>query len=105
MLKTTNSEALSTQVTENKKNQKVLSSTAKARVCGVGRSFKNLSTTTKSAKSKKPKLTKSKKSNSVKTNSSEMDFLISGTKKAFIYLQKAFIKALIFRHFDLEHHI
>ena len=33
------------------------------------------------------------------------DFLISGAKETFIYLQKLFTKGLILQHFDLEHHI
>ncbi len=66
---------------------------------------KILSTTTKSARSKKLKLTKIKKSDFAKANSSETDFLIPEAKKAFIHLRKAFIKAPILRHFDLEYHI
>ncbi len=70
----------------------------------VGGSFENLSTVVKSAESKKPKLTKSKKSDLAKANS-RTDFLTPEAKKAFIYLRKAFIKAPILRHFDLERHI
>ena len=33
------------------------------------------------------------------------NFLTSEAKKAFTYLQKAFIKALIFKDLDLESHI
>ena len=33
------------------------------------------------------------------------NFLIPNAKKAFNYLQLAFIKGLIFRHFDLKNHI
>ena len=40
----------------------------------------------------------------VKKNS-EIDFLNSRAKKAFIYLQKAFTEAPILRHFDLKRHI
>ncbi len=40
-----------------------------------------------------------------KTNSSRTDFLTLEVKKAFTYLQKAYIKALILRYFDLEYHI
>ncbi len=59
---------------------------------GVGKSIKNLSSATKSAKSKKPKLTKPKKSDLIKvkvfakTNFFRMDFLTLKSKKAFIYL-------------------
>ncbi len=34
-----------------------------------------------------------------------MDFLTPEAKKAFIHLQKAFIKTPIFRYFDPEYHI
>ncbi len=44
-----------------------------------------------------PKLTK--------FNSFKTDFLIFRAKKAFIYVQKAFTKGLIFRHFDSECYI
>ncbi len=70
----------------------------------MGKSFENLSTTVKSAESKKPKLTKSKKSDLPKANSGT-DFLTPEAKKAFIYLQKTFTKAPILRHFDPECHI
>ena len=40
-----------------------------------------------------------------KANSTEADFLTSRVKEIFIYLQKAFTKALILRHFDLEFYI
>ncbi len=71
---------------------------------GVGRTFENLSTAIKSAKSKKPQLTKSKKSDLAKTNSGT-DFLTSEAKKTFIHPQKAFKEAPILRHFDPEGHI
>lgn len=54
-------------------------------------------------KLKKSDLVKAQKS--AKRNSSETDFLIFKTKKAFIYLKKAFIKVLIIYHFDPERHI
>ena len=85
-LQTTDNKGLNTQTTENKKNLEVQSSTTGAGRSRVGRSFENLSTTTKSAKSKKPKLTKSKKLDLVKANSSGMDFHTFGAKKVFIYL-------------------
>ena len=50
-------------------------------------------------------MTKPKKSNLIKTNFSKTDFLISGAKKTFIYLQKAFIEILIIRHFDPKRYI
>ena len=34
-----------------------------------------------------------------------MDFLTTGAKKAFIYLQKAFTKAPILRHYNPKRHI
>ncbi len=111
MFQTTDNEALSTQTTENKKNQDVSSGTAGANSSGVGESIENLSTAAKSTKSKKPKLTKPKKSNVVKVqnfakaNSFEIDFLTPGAKEAFIHLRKAFTKALILRHFDPEYYI
>ena len=73
---------------------------------GVSESIKNLSTVVNLAKSKKSKLTKPKNSDisNLKANS-RTDFLISGAKKAFIYLQKTFIEVLIFIYFDPERHI
>lgn len=59
--------------------------------------IKNLLSVMKSTKFKKPKLTKS--------NSSGLDFLNSEAKEAFIYLQKAFIKAPILYHFVIKCHI
>ena len=58
---------------------------------GVGGDIKNLSTIIKSKKSK--------------VNFSGTDFLIFEAKKAFMYLQKAFIKALIPKHLDPEYYI
>ncbi len=51
------------------------------------------------------KLAKSKKLDFVKTKLFKEDFLTFETKKAFIYLQKAFIKASILYYFDIKHHI
>ena len=68
----------------------------------VGRSIKNLLTSTKSTKSKKPDLSKA---NFVKDNSSGSDLLTLKAKKAFMHVQKAFTKALILRHFDPKYHI
>lgn len=59
-----------------------------------GGGIKNLSTVIKLAKFKKLDFTPSK-----------VDFLTFGAKAAFIYLWKAFIKALILRYFYLECHI
>ena len=94
---------MNTQTTKNKKNQKIPNSIARAKGGKVDRSFENLLTTAKLAK--KPKITKFKKSNLVKINSARTDFPIFEAKKAFIYLQKVFAKALIFRHFDLKCYI
>ncbi len=60
---------------------------------GIGGSFENLSTAAKSAKSKK--------ANFVRVNPGT-EFLTPEAKKAFIHLKKAFTKAAILRHFDLE---
>ncbi len=96
MLRKTDDEALSTQTTNNKKNQ---DAPASAGGGGVGGSIKNLSTIANSAKSKNSKLSKSKKSDLPKANfakvNSGTDFLTSEAKKAFIHLQKAFTEALI----------
>ncbi len=46
-----------------------------------------------------------KAQNFAKANSSGIEFLTSGAKEAFIYLQKAFTKIPIFRHFDSKCHI
>ncbi len=96
MLRTTDDETLSIQATENEKNQDALASGGAGGGAGSGGSIKNLSTATKSAKSKKP--------NFAKANSGT-DFLTPRAKKAFIHLQKAFTEALILRHFDPERHI
>ncbi len=100
MLRTTNDEALSIQATGNEKNQDAPASVGVGGAAGCGAdgggSTKNLSTASKSAKSKKP--------NFAKANSGT-DFLISEAQEAFIHLQKAFTKVLIFRHFDPERHI
>ncbi len=93
MLRTTDDEVLSTQAIENEKNQDAPNAIGRADGGGCGGSIKNLSTTAKSAKSKKP--------NFAKANSGT-DFLTSGAKKAFIHLQKAFTETPILRHFDLE---
>ncbi len=93
MLRTTDNKTLSTEVTENEKNQDIPASADGGR---VDRDIKNLSSIVKSAKSKKPYFAKA---------NSRTDFLTLGAKKAFIHLRKAFTKALILRHFDLEHHI
>ncbi len=56
-------------------------------------------------------MTKPKKSdlikaqNFAKVNSSKMDFLTVKAKEAFIHLSKAFSKAPILRHFDMESYI
>ena len=48
--------------------------------------------------SKSKNLSKSKKT-------VKLDFFTSRAKLAFIKLRQAFLKALIFHHFDLKHHI
>lgn len=50
-------------------------------------------------------LAKFKKLDFIKAKSFETDFFIFRAKETFIYLQKAFIKALIFRYFDPKYHI
>ena len=81
------------------KNQDVLDGAGGG---GAGGNFENLSTAIKLTKSKKPKLTQPKRSDFEKTNSSGTDFLTSEAKKAFIHLRKAFTKAPILRHFQIE---
>ncbi len=100
----TDDRTLGTQATENKKNQDVPSDTTRADSSEFDRSIKNLSTIVKLTKSKRLKLANSDLLKA-KANSFGTDFLTLGAKKAFIYLQKAFIGALFLRHFDLEHHI
>ena len=93
----------------SKKNQDIPNNTVRTNNVRVDRNIKNLSTVTNLAKSKKLDLTKSKKSDLPKANFAkinfEIDFLISEAKKIFIYLQKAFTKALILRHFDSKCYI
>ncbi len=96
MLQITDDKAPSIQAIKNKKNQEVLNGTSGTDSGDVGGDI-NLSFVIK--------LAKSKKSNLAKTNSSRPDFLIPEAKKAFIYVQKAFIKTLILRHFDSESYI
>ncbi len=98
MLQNTNDEALSTQVTENEKNQDTPASAGNS--VGVDKSIKNLSTVANLAKFKKTK----SKTNFVKTNS-RTDFFTPKAKEAFIHLYKAFTEAPILRHFDLEYYI
>ncbi len=92
----------------SKKNQEVSNSTTRADSNGVGKNIKNLSTVINLAKFKKSDLIKLKKLDLPKTNSTKVnfrtDFLTSRAKKAFIYLQKPFIKALILHHFDMEYY-
>ena len=82
------------------KNQDVLSTASGVNGGEISKSIKNLSIVANLAKSTRSKL----KGNFAKANS-KPDFLTLEAKKAFIYLQKAFTKALILRHFDPEHHI
>ena len=101
MLQINDDKTLSTQANENGKNQDVPNSIVGADSDGISRCIKNLSTITKSTRSKKSDLSKVK---FAKVNS-KTDFLTFKAKKTFIYLQKAFIKAPILRHFDLKYHI
>ena len=99
---------MSTQATEDKKNEAVLAddsnATGGAGSGGVNENIKNLSTTGNLIK--KSKLTKSKKLelSNAKANSGT-NFLIFKVKEAFIYLRKSFTETPIFRHFDPEYHI
>ncbi len=104
MLRTTDESTGNEPQNTQAKNQAAPGVVGRAGSGGVGGSFENLSTAVKSAKSKKPKLTKSKNSDLAKANSGT-DFLTPGVKEAFIYLRKAFTKAPILRHFDLECYI
>ena len=73
---------------------------------GIGENIENLSIVVNLTKSKQLKSIKPKRSNlsNAKANFG-IGFLTSRAKEAFIFLQKAFIKTLIFRHFDLKRHI
>lgn len=124
-----NDQIRSTRVNKNKKNRDVPSTVSGVRgnssvSSNIDESIKNLSTIAKSTKSKKLYLVKSKESNLIKQQKSiltkpnksdlqnnfaktllGMEFLILEAKKAFIYLLKSFIKALILRHFNPKCHI
>ena len=97
MLQINDKEALSTQATENKRNQDISARASSVGGRNIDGDIKNLSFIVKLAKSKKPIF--------AKTNFFGTDFLITGAKKAFIHLQKAFTKASIFKYFDLKRHI
>ena len=98
MLQTTDDKALSTQATENKRNQDISAVISDAGTGDAGarisRSIKNLSTAAKLVKSKKPKMT-----------NFETNFFTLKAKKAFTHLQKAFTKASILYYFDPKHYI
>lgn len=79
------------------KNQKVARSASTDSNISGNKDIKNLLTIIKLAKLKKLDFAKAKPS--------RIDFITFGAQKAFIYLQKAFIKTLIFRHFNPECHI
>ena len=99
-----NDGAMSTQATEDIRNKVTIAGDIGSSASdGVDGNIKNLSTIANLAKSKKAKLTKLKKLDlpNAKANF-KIDFLILGAKKAFIHLQKAFIKTPILWHFDLE---
>ena len=85
MLQIINDKALSTQATEDKRNEAILANAGSIGVGDrVGGSIKNLLTVVNLAKSK---LTKLKKARLLNTKAhSGTDFLIPRAKKAFIYL-------------------
>lgn len=64
-----------------------------------------MSIVTKLTKIKKLKLIKTKRLNVAKVNFFKTDFLILKTKKTFINLWKAIIKAPNFHHLDLKYYI
>ena len=105
MLQITNDEALSTQVTKDKRNETILAGAGSGSMGGeVDGNIKNLSTVINLVK--KSKSTRFKKIGLLNTKAnSKTDFLTLGTKTAFIHLQKTFIEAPILKHFDLEHYI
>ena len=88
---------MSTQITENKRNQNISASTSGVDDRNVDEDIKNVSSIVKLTKSKKPIF--------AKANFSRTDFLTTEAKKAFIHLWKAFTKAPILRYFDLKRHI
>lgn len=101
MTKLADKKALNIQASENNINQDIPGSINGIDNNGnTGKDIKNLSTVTKSAKSKKSDLVKAKKLNFAKINSFKTDFFTPKAKKAFIYLQKIFIKVLIFYDFN-----
>ena len=105
MFQTRNDETLSNQGTKDKRNETALAGVNSGGVSsGVSENIKNLSTAINLAK--KSKLIKLKKAGlpNIKADS-RTDFLTPEAKKAFIHLQKAFIKAPILKHFDPEHYI
>ena len=84
MLQTTDNNGPSNQAGQNEKNQDALNGAGEgASSSKTGESIKNLSTATKSAKSKKPKLTEPKESDDA---FSRTNFLTSKAQKAFLYL-------------------
>ncbi len=85
MLRTTNELTGDETQSIQAENQDAPGAAGRATGSGMGGSLENLSTTVKSAKSKKPKLTKSKKSNLAKANFGT-DFLTLKAKEAFIHL-------------------
>ena len=105
MLRTTNKPTGNKLQSTYTKNQNALGIAGRADMGKMGRNIKNLSTIANLAKSKKSKLTKPKKSDlsNAKANF-QPDFLSFKAKKTFIHLQKAFTKALIFRHFNPKHY-
>ncbi len=96
-LQTTGNDDLSAQASGHEEDQDAIAGAASAGGgASGGGNIKNLSTAAKSAKSKKPYFAKA---------NFGTDFFTPGAKKAFIQLQKAFIKAPILRHFDQKRHI
>ena len=90
ILQTTDDKALSTLTTKNERNQDTLVGTGCTISVGstgdadarIDENIKNLSTATKSTKTKKPKMTKAKKL----VNSFKINFLTVKAKKTFIHL-------------------
>lgn len=95
ILQTTDNKDLSLQAYKNIKNQDISNNTCSNNSSNsIGRNIENLLTIIKLikfkksnlAKSKKSDLTKAKKLHFAKPNFFEIDFLIFGAKKIFIYL-------------------
>ena len=88
---------LSTYATENERNQNESANTSSVGSGSIDGDIQYLLSIVKLAKFKKPIF--------AKVNSFKTYFFTIGAKRAFIYVKKVFIKALILRNFNLEHHI